>query len=586
MSNKPKYQWNAKNVNRYGLQKNKKFTGSSKENKGTLLGIKTKRNIEDTRTNDSSIQNRPISEAETYIENEKKNMLSFESSSIKYGKNSKDIFKERANKEKTKIKKGKGLSRFDPRLRFKSEKNDKLNIYKKSQNNEESEESEEDSQSKDNQIDLNEDEEESDIKENNNQQYHIKKKRHIKVSQDSDNETNEIKGNNSSDDEENFENKNISNRHGNANYPLVRKNDNPNVVSRDEFNALKANFEALSKQMVKLVKLAGVQGEINYQNEKYIKNNLCVKIDNLDYKYKVLINSYRVLFIRKLSNIFLDEIYERYGKFFQTFEFKYNKKRHKISACICEIEGVGRDNINLIVDFLKHIKIRASDIIHMQDKEIKFRKEILFDYLNRELENNTISKDNFLTLKDAISLVFRSEKEKVTNKKEINHLENMKKIFEKEKEKEDNNHPEKAKLTKERKIKNKYKTDNYEEKDEEEEERIRKILSGDENLLETNLSSQLDLLLQKIELNREIVNPVKKIDELKKITSQFFFDSWKNSFINEGFKSHKTYKYFVNPDNITSVKNMGRYLRELLKGITINLENTDPNKLDIKVEKE
>ena len=162
----------------------------------------------------------------------------------------------------------------------------------------------------------------------------------------------------------------------------------------------------------------------------------------------------------------------------------------------------------------------------------------------------------------------------------------MKKIFEKVKEKEYNNNQEKAKLTKEIKIKNKYKTDNLEENDEEEEKRIRKILSGDENLFETNLSSQLDLLLEKIELNREIVNPVKKIDELKKITPQFFFDSWKNSFINEGFKSHKTYKYFVNPDNITSVKNMGRYLRELLKGITINLENTDPNKLDIKVEKE
>ena len=150
---------------------------------------------------------------------------------------------------------------------------------------------------------------------------------------------------------------------------------------------------------------------------------------------------------------------------------------HKISACIREIKGVGCDNINLIVDFLKHIKVRASDIIHMQDKQIKFRKEILFDYLNRELENNTISRDNFLSLNDAISLVFRSGKEKQINQKENNHFENMKKLF--EKEKEDNNHPEKSRLTKERIIKNKYKTNDYEESDKEEEERIRKILSGD-----------------------------------------------------------------------------------------------------------
>ena len=326
-----------------------------------------------------------------------------------------------------------------------------------------------------------------------------------------------------------------------------------------------------------------MQGEINYQNEKYIKNNLCVKIDNLNYKYEVLINSYRVLFIRKLSNIFLDEIYEQHGSHFKTFEFKYNRKKHKITACVCDINGVGFRNINLIVDFLKHIKIRASSIIHMEDKEIKFKKEILFDYLNRELEKDNIGRDNSLSLKDAISLVFRPKKEKIIPQKENTHYEKMKKIF--QKEKEDNNHPEKTKFKKERKNENKYKADNYDENDEEE-ERIKKILSGDENLFETNLSSQLDLLLQKIELNRDIVNPLKKIDELKKITPEFFFDSWKNSFINEGFKSHKTYKYFVNPDNITSAKNLGIYLEELLQGTSISLEKKDPSKLEQKVENE
>ena len=174
-------------------------------------------------------------------------------------------------------------------------------------------------------------------------------------------------------------------------------------------------------------------------------------------------------------------------------------------------------------------------------------------------------RDNSLSLKDAISLVFRPKKEKIIPQKENTQYENMKKIF--QKEKQDNNHPEKTKFKKERIIKIKYKKDNYDENDEEE-ERIEKILSCDENLFETNLSSQLDLLLQKIELNKEIFKPKKKID---KISPEFFFGSWKNSFINDGFKSHQTYKYFVNPDNITSVKNLGRYLRELLQGMTINL---------------
>lgn len=75
----------------------------------------------------------------------------------------------------------------------------------------------------------------------------------------------------------------------------------------------------------------------------------------------------------------------------------------------------------MIVDFLKHIKIRASNIIHIQDKEIKFKKEILFDYLNRELEKNNIGRDNRLSLKDAISLVFRPKKEKIIPQKENTH---------------------------------------------------------------------------------------------------------------------------------------------------------------------
>ena len=444
MFHKQKNQRIPKNVHRYWKPKKERYMELSKDKKETFLGKKTKRNIEDIQTTDNSILNRPISETEAYIENEKKYLINYESSSNKY-ENAEDIIKEHANKNKTKIKKGQieqGLSQFNRKFPLKSGKNDKLNIAEKnqfnftqkgnSQNNEESERYDEDNSSKENQIDSNE--EESNIKGKNKQKYLNKKKRHTLENPENDIITNEVKGNNNCDDEESFENKNTNNRHENANYLLVKKSDNPNVVSREEFNTLNAKFETLNNSFLnfkkKMLKLAGVQGEINYQNEKYIKNNLCVKIDNLNYKYEVLINSYRVLFIRKLSNIFLDEIYEQHGSHFKTFEFKYKKKR-KITACICDINGVGFRNINLIVDFLKHIKIRASSIIHMEDKEIKFKKEILFDYLNRELEKDNIGRDNSLSLKDAISLVFRPKKEKIIPQKENTHYENMKKYSKK-----------------------------------------------------------------------------------------------------------------------------------------------------------
>ena len=327
MFHKQKNQRIPKNVHRYWKPKKERYMELSKNKKETFLSKKTKRNIEDIQTTDNSILNRPISETEAYIENEKKYLINYESSSNKY-ENAEDIIKEHANKNKTKIKKGQieqGLSQFNRKFPLKSGKNDKLNIAEKnqfnftqkgnSQNNEESERYDE----------------ESNIKGKNKQKYLNKKKRHTLENPENDIITNEVKGNNNSDDEESFENKNTNNRHENANYLLVKKSDNPNVVSREEFNTLNAKFETLNNSFLnfkkKMLKLAGVQGEINYQNEKYIKNNLCVKIDNLNYKYEVLINSYRVLFIRKLSNIFLDEIYEQHGSHFKTFEFKYKKKK-------------------------------------------------------------------------------------------------------------------------------------------------------------------------------------------------------------------------------------------------------------------
>ena len=253
MKQKQKSQWNKKNTDRNAKPKNEKNIEFSKENKATFLGNKTKRNIDDIHTN------------------------------------SKDTFKEHVNKNKTRIKKGQRLSQFYPK--------NKSNFAQKGkpQNNEENEENDEDSSSKDHQIDLNE--EESDIEEKTKQQYHNKKKRQINEKQGNDIETNEIKENISSDVEESFESKNINNRNENANYQIVKKNDNPNpdVASREEFNALKENFEKLSNSFEnfkkKMAKLIRVQGEINYQNEKYIQNNLCAKIRNLEYKYKIFINS-------------------------------------------------------------------------------------------------------------------------------------------------------------------------------------------------------------------------------------------------------------------------------------------------------
>lgn len=62
--------------------------------------------------------------------------------------------------------------------------------------------------------------------------------------------------------------------------------------------------EENEKEKKQLLKLVGVLAEINIQNEKYLKKNVEIKINNLKNKLELITNSYKVLYIRKLSNIF------------------------------------------------------------------------------------------------------------------------------------------------------------------------------------------------------------------------------------------------------------------------------------------
>ena len=68
--------------------------------------------------------------------------------------------------------------------------------------------------------------------------------------------------------------------------------------------------EENEKEKKKFCKLIGILIEINNQNEIYIKNNIEIRINNLNNQLELILNDYKVLYIRKLSNIFLNEIYK------------------------------------------------------------------------------------------------------------------------------------------------------------------------------------------------------------------------------------------------------------------------------------
>lgn len=176
-----------------------------------------------------------------------------------------------------------------------------------------------------------------------------------------------------------------------------------------------------------------------------------------------------------------------------------------------------------------------------------------------------------------MNIIFRKKKQKEKDipKKDENFYNNMKKFILCELDK-NNNSEEKKKNPK------RYDEDNSEKEFDEklEETRIKNILSGDENSINVNLSFTLNQLLNQIKLNQERVEPDKKLKEMKIIDGDYFFNSWKESFEKEEIKSNKTYKLYVDKDNIGSLANMGAYLRILLNGLNFNFYMNEPNKLD------
>ena len=141
---------------------------------------------------------------------------------------------------------------------------------------------------------------------------------------------------------------------------LINSNDVNQRQIKELINSNDANqrqINELLKYKEKFLKVIGALNEVNNQNEKYIKYNLNIKFENLKCKFDLLLDSYKVLFIRKVANIFLMELYSRYSSYIKEVNFRMNhNKKHLVTICVKDIQEVDKQIINLIIDFLKFIK--------------------------------------------------------------------------------------------------------------------------------------------------------------------------------------------------------------------------------------
>ena len=399
-------------------------------------------------------------------------------------------------------------------------------------------------------------------------------------------------------------------------------------VLESEFNRTKIELKNLKKEMKKekaeTNKKIGLLIEIQNKSDQY--HNINYK--NTNYKINALINSYRILYVRKFSNFILDALIKKYKKYLSKTKKEFISDRYPFRLIVADknINGISKYQINLIFDFLMEVKQNTSNIIHLGNKEIIIQKEIFMELI---MKNEKVSKNekNNLTIgiEDMVSVIFGNKVEsdgKQKTKLSRPHkkiIEAIKKYIEEEEEEEEEekkndqkssdeneseeeleNVDEKKKNTNTKKeniidiasylksSKNEYKDLENEEssnQSEEDLERIQNIMSGDDNTQsDAKIKSLLKNLCDRLTKIYSIKNYITNYRNVE-IDPVYFYNLWKDSFDKENYKSDKDYTYFIKKEKIISLEEMGDILKKLLKDIKYNLFDDDPSKFESRIKK-
>ena len=132
---------------------------------------------------------------------------------------------------------------------------------------------------------------------------------------------------------------------------------------------------------------------INNQSNIYYKRKIKYIIKN----QILLLNTYKMLFMRKLANLLLVKIYNKYSNILGK---GYIDKRTiiAISTNKKKLGGVDVDQINLVIDFLRFVWDKCSNIIHINDESFPLQKEIFFECLkpSKNISDKNIKNKKFL----------------------------------------------------------------------------------------------------------------------------------------------------------------------------------------------
>jgi hypothetical protein len=245
--------------------------------------------------------------------------------------------------------------------------------------------------------------------------------------------------------------------------------DNEIAKIRNYFETkLKETNDKLDKTSKKVKNLnikLGLTNEIINQSESY--NN--GRHEYLNSKINMLLNSFKVLYIRKIANLLLEKLLTKYKKkFAKTKEIFGNKVKFGIIIADKDINKISKYKINQLIDFLKHIKKIASQIIHFNNlKKNKSQKQVFYELLKTYLQKKNEEHPGLIETDDIVNILFNKNNESIeeeTSEDEIvSKLENKINEYIKEQEKMNSDSDEESSLINEEEGEDANDDDNNEE---------------------------------------------------------------------------------------------------------------------------
>ena len=312
---------------------------------------------------------------------------------------------------------------------------------------------------------------------------------------------------------------------------------------------------AKSKEEIDNLKiLLNIIDEIDKQKDIYYKT----KFNYINKNMQLLLNSYKVLYMRKLANLLLEQIYLNY-KDYLIKEKISQKNIIAIHPDIKEVNEIPSYKINMVIDFLRFIWEKCSSAIHINDENFPLQKEIFYEYLKPIIIISDKDKKTLepMEIYDIIGLIFEIKREKIyipdKNETKDSHLFNeIKKTI-------------------------KLNTSESNIKINNEEEEIKKIIQN--NMKEIDITSKIEKLIKLIKVNQKGKKNIS--DNIPEINGEYLYKLWKNSFDTLAYKKNKRYiKYIPKNNKKLSLKKMGLLVCDLLKGIKITLFVNDPTNID------